>query len=38
MNVIGPQLRGSIKSALTQWRMAVEINGRRRGNREESRE
>ena len=38
VNAIGTQLRGPLNSGLTRWRsMAVEINGRRRENREESR-
>ena len=39
VNAIGTQLRDPIKAGgLTRWRTAVQINGRRRGNREESHE
>ena len=37
VNVIGTKLRDPINSGLTRWRMALYINGRRRGNWEESR-
>ena len=38
VNAIGPQLRDPINSELARWRIAVQMNnGRRRGNREESR-
>ena len=36
MNAIGTQVRDPINSGLTRWRMAVSINGRRRGNREKT--
>ena len=37
MNAIGTQLRDSINSGLTRWRMAVQIiNGRRRGTPEQA--
>ena len=36
MNAIGTQVRDPINSGLTRWRMAVSINGRSQGNREES--
>ena len=38
MNAIGTHLREPINSGVTRWRMTIKkINGRRRGNREESR-
>ena len=38
VNVIGTMLHDPINSGLlTRWRMAVQVNGRRRGNLEESR-
>ena len=37
VNAIGTKLRDPMNSGLIQWRMAVEINGRRRGNWEEFR-
>ena len=38
VDVIVTQLRYPISSGLARWRMAVSINGHRRGNRKESRE
>ena len=38
VNVTDTKLRDPINSGLTRWRMAVYINGRRRGNWEEPRE
>ena len=38
VNAIGTQLRDPINLGLTRWRVAVQINGRRHGIGEESRE